>query len=68
MSTPSAVLTAREMEVLRLVATGLSDAQVARHLGISTRTVSKHLVSIYTKLGVRSRTAATRYALDHRLV
>ncbi len=61
-------LTAREMEVLRLVAQGLSDAQVAEQLVISPRTVNWHLTSIYSKLGVSSRGAATRYALEHSLV
>jgi predicted ATPase/DNA-binding CsgD family transcriptional regulator len=61
-------LTAREMEVLRLVAQGLTDAQVAEHLVISPRTVNFHLTSIYSKLGVSSRSAATRYALEQHLV
>ena len=60
-------LTAREMEILRLVAQGLTDAQVAEKLIISTRTVSWHLTSIYSKLAVSSRSAATRYALEHHL-
>ncbi len=61
-------LTAREVEVLRLVAQGLSDAQVAEQLVISPRTVNFHLTSIYSKLGVSSRAAATRYAIEHHLV
>jgi len=61
-------LTAREVEVLRLVAQGLSDAQIAEQLVISPRTVNWHLTSIYSKLGVSSRTAATRYALEHHVV
>jgi predicted ATPase/DNA-binding CsgD family transcriptional regulator len=61
-------LTSRETEVLRLVAAGLSDAQVAAQLVISRRTVSTHLTAIYGKLGVGSRGAATRYALDHHLI
>jgi predicted ATPase/DNA-binding CsgD family transcriptional regulator len=61
-------LTAREVEVLRLVAQGLSDAQVAEQLVISSRTVNWHLTSIYSKLGVSSRAAATRYALEKHLV
>jgi ATP/maltotriose-dependent transcriptional regulator MalT len=60
-------LTARELEVLRLVAQGLTDAQVADQLVISPRTVNGHLRSIYSKLGVTSRAAATRYTLDHHL-
>jgi predicted ATPase/DNA-binding CsgD family transcriptional regulator len=61
-------LTAREMEVLRLVAQGLSDTQIAEQLVISPRTVNWHLTSIYSKLGVSSRAAATRYALENHLV
>jgi DNA-binding NarL/FixJ family response regulator len=51
--------------VLRLVARGLTDAPVAEELVISPRTVSKHLQSIYGKLQVNSRSAATRFALEH---
>ena len=61
-------LTAREVEVLRLVVRGLSDAQVAEQLVISPRTVNWHLTSIYSKLGVSSRAAATRYAIEHQMV
>ena len=61
-------LTVREVEVLRLVALGLPDAQVADKLVISPRTVQGHLRSIYTKIAVNSRSAATRYAVDHKLV
>jgi ATP/maltotriose-dependent transcriptional regulator MalT len=61
-------LTAREVEVLRLVAEGLTDAQVAEQLVISLRTVNAHLTSIYQKIHVSSRGAATRYALEHHLV
>jgi predicted ATPase/DNA-binding CsgD family transcriptional regulator len=60
-------LTARELDVLDLVAQGMSDAQVADRLVVSRRTVHSHLRSIYRKLGVNSRGAATRYALDHKL-
>jgi ATP/maltotriose-dependent transcriptional regulator MalT len=60
-------LTAREVKVLRLVAQGLTDAQVAEQLVISRRTVNWYLTSIYSKLGVSSRTAATRYAIEHHL-
>jgi len=61
-------LTAREVEVLRLVAQGLTDAQVAEQLVISPRTVNTHLKSIYGKIGVSSRSAATRYAIEHQLL
>ena len=61
-------LTAREVEVLRLVAQGLTDAQVAERLVISRRTVNWYLTTIYGKIGVSSRAAATRYAIEHQLV
>jgi predicted ATPase/DNA-binding CsgD family transcriptional regulator len=61
-------LTAREVDVLKLIAQGLTDNQVAEQLVISPRTVSTHLTSIYNKLGVPSRAAATRFAVEHRLV
>ncbi len=61
-------LTAREVEVLRLVASGLTDAQVAVQLVISPRTVNTHLTSIYNKLDVDSRTAAARFAMEYRLI
>jgi DNA-binding NarL/FixJ family response regulator len=61
-------LTPREVEVLRLVAQGKTDAQIAKHLVISPRTVNWHLTSIYSKLGVSSRAAATRYAIEHHVV
>jgi DNA-binding NarL/FixJ family response regulator len=63
----SAGLTPREIEVLHLVAQGLTDAQVAEKLVISPRTVHSHLTSIYNKLGVNSRTAAVRYAVEQGL-
>jgi DNA-binding NarL/FixJ family response regulator len=55
------------VEVLRLVAKGLTDAQVAESLVISPRTVHAHLSSIYNKLTITSRSAATRYAIEHHL-
>ncbi len=61
-------LTAREMEVLHLVAQGLTDAQVAEQLVVSPRTVNWHLTSIYSKLQVSSRCAATRYAIEQHLI
>jgi predicted ATPase/DNA-binding CsgD family transcriptional regulator len=66
---PSAAgLTTREVEVLRLVAQGLTDAQVAERLVISHRTVTTHLSSIYNKLGINSRAAAARFAAEHQLI
>ena len=61
-------LTAREVEVLRLLAQGLTSAQIAEQLMIGVVTVNFHVRSIYSKLGVSSRAAATRYALEHHLV
>lgn len=61
-------LTEREVEVLRLLARGLTDAQIAETLVISPRTVNAHLRSIYTKLNVTSRNAAARYAFKQKLV
>ena len=61
-------LTTREVEVLRLVAQGLTDAQVAERLVISYRTVTTHLSSIYNKLGSSSRAAAARFAAEHQLI
>jgi len=56
------------VEVLRLVAQGLTSAQIAEQLVIGVVTVNFHVRSIYSKLGVSSRSAATRYAIEHHLV
>ena len=61
-------LTVREVEVLRLIAQGLTNDQVAEQLVISSRTVNTHLTAIYGKIGVSSRSGATRYAMEHHLV
>jgi adenylate cyclase len=61
-------LTEREVEVLRLVTKGLSNAEVADKLIVSPHTINAHLRSIYDKLGVTSRTAAARWAVDHHLM
>ena len=61
-------LTAREVEVLRLLAQGWTDHQIAERLVISPRTVNKHLTTIYSKIRVPSRSAATRYAIERKLV
>lgn len=65
---PSIKLTAREIEVLRLLAQGLTNVQIAAQLVVSPRTIDTHLTSIYGKLQVTTRSAAVRYALEHRLV
>ena len=61
-------LTAREVEVLRLVATGRTNRAIAAELVLSQRTVDRHVSNIFTKLGVPSRAAATAWAYEHRLV
>src|SRR6266702_27938 len=61
-------LTAREVEVLRLVAQGLTNAQIAGQLVISIHTANNHLRSILGKLGVTTRSAATHFAFEHKLV
>jgi predicted ATPase/DNA-binding CsgD family transcriptional regulator len=60
-------LTAREVEVLQLLAQGLTNEQIAEQLVISPRTVNAHLTAIYSKIQVSSRSAATRYAIEHQL-
>ncbi|HWG84917.1 MAG TPA: LuxR C-terminal-related transcriptional regulator, partial [Deinococcales bacterium] len=64
----SATLTRRELEVLRLVASGLSNREIAGSLGLSGKTVERHLENIFNKLGAPSRAAATAYALRSGLV
>jgi predicted ATPase/DNA-binding CsgD family transcriptional regulator len=61
-------LTAREVEVLRLVARGLTNPQIAEKLVISPQTVHAHLRSIYSKVGVTTRSAATRFAVEHHII
>ena len=60
-------LTEREIEVLRLVAEGRSNPDIARALVLSHKTVERHLSNIFTKLDVPSRTAAAAYAHEHGL-
>lgn len=60
-------LTPRELQVLRLVATGDTNRSIAAELILSERTVDRHVSNILTKLGVPSRTAATAYAYQHQL-
>ena len=61
-------LTARETEVLALLAQGLPNKSVAKRLGISPKTVSNHLERVYTKLGVTNRAGATMAAMQYGLV
>ena len=61
-------LTAREVEVLVLVARGLTKKQIAHQLSVSTKTVNAHVEHMYTKLGVTSRGAAALYAMRHGLM
>ena len=61
-------LSQRELEVLRLVAAGKSNREVAATLVISEHTVARHLQNIYAKLRLSSRAAATAFAFEHELV
>jgi len=61
-------LTAREVEVLRLVARGKTNRTIAQELDISDKTVARHVSNIFTKLDLSTRAAATAYAFKHRLV
>jgi DNA-binding NarL/FixJ family response regulator len=60
-------LTAREIEVLRLVAAGKSNPEIAAQLFLSEKTVARHLSNIFTKIDVTSRTAAAAFAYEHQL-
>ncbi len=64
---PSDGLSPRELEVLRLVAAGESNSQIARRLGLSTHTVERHIANLYRKIGARGRADATAYALRNGL-
>ena len=61
-------LTAREVQVLRLVAAGKTNRAIAADLFLSDRTIQRHLSNIFIKLGLASRSAATAYAYEHGLV
>ena len=65
---PGGALTARELEVLRLVARGLSNKEIAADLRITTHTVKYHLAAVLEKLGVRSRTEAVSLGVRKGLV
>jgi pimeloyl-ACP methyl ester carboxylesterase/DNA-binding CsgD family transcriptional regulator len=60
-------LTARELQVLRLVAAGSTNKEIASALGVAVSTLERHLVNLYTKIGARGRADAIAYALRHRL-
>jgi pimeloyl-ACP methyl ester carboxylesterase/DNA-binding CsgD family transcriptional regulator len=64
---PSAPLTPRETEILRLVAAGHTSNEISRELSLSIRTVGRHITNIYGKIGARTRADATAYAIRHRL-
>jgi DNA-binding NarL/FixJ family response regulator len=66
--TAQSLLTKREREILRLLTEGLTNPQIAERLMVSVPTVSTHVASIFNKLGVTSRSAATRFAVEHHLV
>jgi len=61
-------LTARELQVLRLLATGKTNHAIAADLVLAEKTVDRHVTNIFAKLGVSSRAAATAYAYEHRLL
>jgi DNA-binding CsgD family transcriptional regulator len=65
---PKSPLSEREVEVLRLVATGKTNRAIAEALRISEKTVARHVSNIFTKLSLPSRAAATAYAYEHKLV
>ena len=60
-------LTTRELEVLRLVAAGRSNREIADELVLSVRTVERHINNLYTKIGARGKADATTYAFRHGL-
>src|SRR5215831_19207252 len=62
------ILTEREVQVVRLIATGRTNRAIAVKLGISEKTVARHISNIFTKLGISSRSAATAFAYQHELV
>ena len=61
-------LTPRELQVLRLIATGKTNKAIAAELYLSERTVDRHVSNIFTKLNLPSRAAATAYAYEHKLI
>ena len=65
---PRRSLTAREVEVLSLIARGMTSAQAASELGIRPRTVNTHIEHIYRKIGASNRSVATSFAIEHGIV
>jgi DNA-binding NarL/FixJ family response regulator len=63
----TAGLTPRELEVLRLIAAGQSNKQIAAELHLSIRTVERHITNLYTKIHARGKADATAWALRHQL-
>jgi DNA-binding NarL/FixJ family response regulator len=61
-------LTARELQVLRLVAAGKTNKTIATELFLSEKTIDRHVSNIFAKLDVASRAAATAYAYEHKLI
>jgi ATP/maltotriose-dependent transcriptional regulator MalT len=61
-------LTRREVEVLRLVASGMSNREISAALVLSLRTAARHVTNIYAKIGARNRADATAYAIRHNLI
>ncbi|GAA4923644.1 LuxR family two component transcriptional regulator [Stackebrandtia albiflava] len=68
MRAPASALTAREIEILTLVSRGMGNRRIARELFVSEATVKTHLVHVYRKLGVDSRTAAVTVAVERGLI
>jgi DNA-binding CsgD family transcriptional regulator len=62
---PRADLSEREMEIIELVATGLTNQEIAERLTISKRTVDNHISNIFTKTGAKNRVALLNWAMDH---
>jgi NarL family two-component system response regulator LiaR len=67
LESPEAVLTERELDVLKGIARGLSNQEIARELSIGVTTVRTHVSSVFSKLGLANRTQAAVYAVDHGL-
>jgi DNA-binding NarL/FixJ family response regulator len=62
---PRSELSERELEIIELVATGLTNQEIARQLTISKRTVDNHVSNIFTKTGAKNRVALLNWAMDH---